>query len=114
MVTFIPHSLLTLHNEKYNIQQAKGWTQVKMKAVLHNEAIKNVLEKIDSSQLDYIVIDQFAKREVYNHYALSDIPLPKKTKFETKRRIEVISHCSGKHNLSIRICYIYGSNIKKY
>lgn len=84
LVTFIPHSLLTLHNEKYNIQQAKGWTQVKMKAVLHNEAIKNVLEKIDSSQLDYIVIDQFAKREVYSHYALSDIPLPKKTKFETK------------------------------
>ena len=84
LVAFIPHSLLTLHNDKYNIQQAKGWTQVKMKAVLHNEAIKNVLEKIDSSQLDYIVIDQFAKREVYNHYALSDIPLPKKTKFETK------------------------------
>ncbi|MBU5904563.1 ribonuclease HIII, partial [Vibrio cholerae O1] len=44
LVTFIPHSLLTLHNEKYNIQQAKGWTQVKMKAALHNEAIKNVLE----------------------------------------------------------------------
>lgn len=84
LVTFIPHSLLTLHNEKYNIQQAKGWTQVKMKAVLHNEAIKNVLKKIDSSQLDYIVIDQFAKREVYSHYALSDIPLQKKTKFETK------------------------------
>lgn len=84
LVTFIPHSFLTLHNEKYNIQQAKGWTQVKMKAVLHNEAIKNVLKKIDSSQLDYIVIDQFAKREVYSHYALSDIPLPKKTKFETK------------------------------
>ncbi len=84
LVTFIPYSLLTLHNEKYNIQQAKGWTQVKMKAVLHNEAIKNVLKKIDSSQLDYIVIDQFAKREVYSHYALSDIPLPKKTKFETK------------------------------
>ncbi|HBG3175678.1 TPA: ribonuclease HIII [Staphylococcus aureus] len=84
LVTFIPHSLLTLHNEKYNIQQAKGWTQVKMKAALHNEAIKNVLKKIDSSQLDYIVIDQFAKREVYSHYALSDIPLPKKTKFETK------------------------------
>lgn len=24
LVTFIPHSLLTLHNEKYNIQQAKA------------------------------------------------------------------------------------------
>ncbi|MCS5349670.1 ribonuclease HIII [Staphylococcus aureus] len=84
LVTFIPHSLLTLHNDKYNIQQAKGWTQVKMKAVLHNEAIKNVLDKIEPSELDYIVIDQFAKREVYSHYALSEVPLPKQTKFETK------------------------------
>lgn len=84
LITFIPHSLLTLHNDKYNIQQAKGWTQVKMKAVLHNEAIKNVLAKIDKHTVDYIVIDQFAKREVYNHYALSETPLPQKTQFETK------------------------------
>lgn len=34
--------------------------------------------------LDYIVIDQFAKREVYQHYALSELPFPKKTQFETK------------------------------
>ncbi len=54
LVTFIPHSLLTLHNEKYNIQQAKGWTQVKMKAVLHNEAIKNVLEKL--IRLNWIIL----------------------------------------------------------
>ncbi|MBO1198598.1 ribonuclease HIII [Staphylococcus simiae] len=84
LITFIPHSLLTLHNDKYNIQQAKGWTQVKMKAVLHNEAIKNVLAKINDTTLDYIVIDQFAKREVYNHYALSETPFPDKTQFETK------------------------------
>lgn len=54
-----------------------------MKAVLHNEAIKMYL-KIDSSQLDYIVIDQFAKREVYSHYALSDIPLQKKQNLKQK------------------------------
>ena len=33
--------------------------------------------------LDYIVIDQFAKREVYQHYALSELPFLK-TQFETK------------------------------
>ena len=54
-----------------------GWSQVKMKAVLHNEAIKNVVQKIDVDHLDYIVIDQFAKREVYQHYALSELPFPK-------------------------------------
>ena len=43
---FIPHSLLTLNNVKYNERQKMGWSQVKMKAVLHNEAIKNVVQKL--------------------------------------------------------------------
>ncbi|EFU85203.1 ribonuclease HIII [Staphylococcus lugdunensis] len=84
LVTFIPHSLLTLDNIKYNERQALGWSQVKMKAVLHNEAIKNVTQKIHPDNIDYIVIDQFAQREVYQHYALSALPFPEKTKFETK------------------------------
>ena len=84
LVTFIPHSLLVLDNPKYNERQAQGWSQVKMKAVLHNEAIKNVLSRIDSEELDYIVVDQFAQPGVYKRYALTDIPLPDKTHFETK------------------------------
>lgn len=84
LVTFIPHSLLTLDNVKYNERQSAGWSQVKMKAVLHNQAIANVVQKIDTHALDYIVIDQFAERGVYQRYALSDLPFPNKTKFETK------------------------------
>ena len=33
LITFIPHSLLTLDNVKYNERQSIGWSQVKMKAV---------------------------------------------------------------------------------
>lgn len=84
IITFIPHSLLTMHNEKYNEKQKAGWSQVKMKAVLHNEAIKNVVAKIDTDELDYIVIDQFAESGVYKRYALSNLPFENKTKFETK------------------------------
>lgn len=84
LVTFIPHSLLVMNNEKYNEKQKAGWSQVKMKAVLHNEAIKNVTQKIDTTELDYIVIDQFAEEGVYKRYALSDLPFSNKTKFETK------------------------------
>ncbi|MDK4212949.1 ribonuclease HIII [Staphylococcus warneri] len=84
LVTFIPHSLLTFDNVKYNERQRAGWSQVKMKAVLHNQAIANVVQKIDTHALDYIVIDQFAERGVYQRYALSDLPFPNKTKFETK------------------------------
>ncbi|MEK4843239.1 ribonuclease HIII [Staphylococcus sp. FSL W8-0271] len=84
IITFIPHSLLTMNNEKYNEKQKAGWSQVKMKAVLHNEAIKNVVAKIDTDELDYIVIDQFAEPGVYKRYALSELPYENKTKFETK------------------------------
>ncbi|MBI5974504.1 ribonuclease HIII [Staphylococcus canis] len=84
IVSFLPHSLLVLNNPKYNDKQQTGWSQVKMKSVLHNECIKNVLKKIDASELDYIVIDQFAEREVYQHYALDDVPLMQQTQFETK------------------------------
>ncbi|RXK18187.1 ribonuclease HIII [Macrococcus sp. DPC7161] len=83
IITFIPHSLLTLDNPKYNERKQLGWSQVKMKAVLHNQAIKNVLSKINAP-LDYIVIDQFAVQGVYERYAIGPIPEREKTKFETK------------------------------
>ncbi|UBH12470.1 ribonuclease HIII [Macrococcus armenti] len=83
IIPIIPHSLLVLDNPKYNERKQLGWSQVKMKAVLHNEAIKNVLKKINEP-LDYIVIDQFAVQGVYENYAIGTIPERNKTKFETK------------------------------
>ncbi|MCE4956270.1 ribonuclease HIII [Macrococcoides caseolyticum] len=84
IIPIIPHSLLVLDNPKYNERKAIGWSQVKMKAVLHNQAIINVLQKIDDAPLDYIVIDQFAVQGVYENYALTSIPERDKTRFETK------------------------------
>lgn len=84
IIPIIPHSLLVLDNPKYNERKAMGWSQVKMKAVLHNQAILNVLDKIDGASLDYIVIDQFAVQGVYENYALTAIPERDKTRFETK------------------------------
>ena len=62
------HSVLTLTNEKYNEVQAKGWSQGKIKALLHNQALKHVLRKMNGIKPDYILIDQFAERGIYyNH-----------------------------------------------
>ncbi|TCJ03598.1 ribonuclease HIII [Cytobacillus praedii] len=66
--TIVPHSLLTLHNEKYNKLQKSGMSQGKMKALLHNQAIGHVLRKIEPEQPDAILIDQFAKKEIYYQY----------------------------------------------
>lgn len=62
------YSLLILRNPRYNEIQAKGYSQGKIKALLHNEAIAKVLEKIEPEKPDYILIDQFAERSIYyNH-----------------------------------------------
>lgn len=90
IIPIIPHSLLVLDNVKYNERKQMGWSQVKMKAVLHNEAIKNVLNKIEEP-VDYIVIDQFAVQGVYENYALGAIPERNKTKFETKGESKAIA-----------------------
>lgn len=64
----LTYSVLTLQNEKYNTVQAKGWSQGKIKALLHNQAIRHVLRKMEEERPDYILIDQFAERGVYyNH-----------------------------------------------
>ena len=68
LLTFLPYSLLILPNEKYNNLQKSGMSQGKMKALLHNQAIKHVLNKISPEQPDAILIDQFAKEELYFQY----------------------------------------------
>ena len=65
LISTIPYSLLILHNPKYNEMQAKGMTQGKMKALLHNKAILNLLEKMDPEQPEGILIDQFVEKNTY-------------------------------------------------
>nr|WP_106780269.1 ribonuclease HIII [Lysinibacillus timonensis] len=59
------NSILTLRNDKYNEIQGKGYSQGKIKAMLHNQALKHVLNKIAPVKPDYILIDQFAERDTY-------------------------------------------------
>ncbi|WP_071460325.1 ribonuclease HIII [Bacillus massilinigeriensis] len=68
LVTFLPYSLLTLKNEKYNELQKSGMSQGKMKGLLHNQAIQHLLNKIAPEEPEAILIDQFAQKEVYYNY----------------------------------------------
>jgi len=62
------HSVLVLRNEKYNNLQAKGYSQGKMKAMMHNKALQNTLSKMTPEKPEFILIDQFAERGVYYNY----------------------------------------------
>lgn len=62
------HSVLVLRNEKYNALQAKGYSQGKMKAMMHNKALGHTLAKMAPEKPAHILIDQFAERGVYYNY----------------------------------------------
>jgi ribonuclease HIII len=81
----VPYSLLTLHNEKYNTLQQSGMSQGKMKALLHNKAIGHLLKKISTDQPEAILIDEFAKEDIYfRHLSKEPVIHRKNVYFSTK------------------------------
>lgn len=65
LIKTIPYSLLVLHNEKYNELQQQGMSQGKIKALLHNQAINHLLNKIAPEKPDGLLIDQFVDPLIY-------------------------------------------------
>ncbi|MFL6555581.1 MAG: ribonuclease HIII [Bacillus sp. (in: firmicutes)] len=81
----IPFSLMTLKNEKYNQVQESGMSQGKMKAILHNQAILNVLDKISPEKPEAILIDQFVQGSTYFQHIKSQKAIAKENVyFSTK------------------------------
>ena len=79
------YSVLVLRNEKYNTVQQKGWSQGKIKALLHNQALGHVLKKIAPEKPQYILIDQFAERGIYyRHLANEKQVIQENVLFATK------------------------------
>lgn len=84
LIKTVPYSLLVLRNEKYNEMQEKGMSQGKMKALLHNQAIGNLLKKLDGTRPEAILIDQFAEPAVYFKHLAGKTAVKERTYFSTK------------------------------
>ncbi|MED1740376.1 ribonuclease HIII [Bacillus swezeyi] len=84
LIKTVPYSLLVLRNEKYNEMQKKGMSQGKMKALLHNQAIANLLKKLDGIRPEAILIDQFAEPAVYFKHLAGKTAIKERTYFSTK------------------------------
>ncbi|MBT2582474.1 ribonuclease HIII [Planococcus sp. ISL-109] len=79
------YSVLTLNNDKYNEVQSQGWSQGKIKALLHNQVLKHVLRKMAPEKPDAILIDQFAERGIYyKHIAKEPDIIRENVLFSTK------------------------------
>ncbi|PAE06582.1 ribonuclease HIII [Terribacillus saccharophilus] len=81
----LPYSLLVMRNERYNQLQQRGWSQGKMKTMLHHHAIQKLLAKIDPTKPDGILIDQFQLPSTYiKHLATEGEKLQQNVSFMTK------------------------------
>ncbi len=72
IIPIVPHSLLACPNPKYNELVASGMNQGKMKALLHNRALSNVLARIAPTRPEAILIDQFAEKNTYYRYLANE------------------------------------------
>lgn len=70
----IPYKTIMLSNKEYNDNYGKDMNMNKIKAVLHNKVLT---EMVKDNDYDYIVVDQFEpEKSYYNH--LSDVSNPLK------------------------------------
>lgn len=68
----IPYSLLTLPNDRYNQLQKQGWSQGKMKVMLHHHTHQHLLKKINPDTSKGILVDQFCQPYIYDRHLHSE------------------------------------------
>ncbi|HAQ56050.1 MAG TPA: ribonuclease HIII [Acholeplasmatales bacterium] len=78
----VPHVILVTEPTKYNELVAQGYNMNKIKAYLHNHAIKKCLLKADGI-VEKVIVDEFCSPDNYYEY-LKDVDVYKKITFLTK------------------------------
>lgn len=88
LIEQIPYQTFILNNEEYNQKYQQDINMNKMKAILHNKALSIMIQKYPA--IDYIVVDQFAKPDVYYRY-LTGTSIVKGITFLTKGEDKCLS-----------------------
>jgi len=89
----VPYSMVALHNEKFNELNQKGYNMNKLKAMLHNTAIVNLLDKIQVQPM--VIVDQFAEASLYYRYLQSEPQVYRNITFTTKAESKYASVAIG-------------------
>ena len=81
-IKIIPYRSLILSNKEYNEKYDENTNMNKIKAILHNKVLLE-LNKVET-EVDYIIIDEFAPKYVYYNYLKSSPNVLKNITFLTK------------------------------
>lgn len=79
----IPYSQVSLDPKKYNLLIKQGYNQAKIKAILHNQVIHNIREKVNKRAV-LTVVDQFINDVRYYEYVKFSPYVEGQIHFETK------------------------------
>lgn len=83
LINKIKYKTLILNNEEYNEKYSKENNMNKIKAIMHNKVLYNILSEIKEKP-DYIIIDEFAKENRYYEYIKDSKEIVKEITFMTK------------------------------
>ena len=85
----IPYKTIILNNKDYNNHYGKDMNMNKIKAILHNKALYNLIN--DNHQYDYIVVDQFENPKSYFNHLTNANNVIKNITFITKAEDKCLS-----------------------
>lgn len=78
----IKYKSIILNNEEYNEKYNKDVNLNKIKAIMHNKALYALLQ--EEKNVDYIIVDEFAKEERYYKYLEDSTNIVRNITFMTK------------------------------
>ena len=93
LIKIVPYESLVLDNTSYNANYNADINMNKIKAILHNKVLYKLKEQIKN--YDYIIVDQFAEKNVYFNYLKDSIHLVKDITFFTKGEDKHLSVASA-------------------
>ena len=88
MIQKIPYACYVLSNHEYNEKYNSDINMNKIKAILHNKVLMKMTTQFPN--VDYVVVDEFAKPNVYFNY-LKDTPSYRNITFMTKAESKCLS-----------------------
>lgn len=84
----IPYSSMILTNKEYNEKYNDDINMNKIKAIMHNKVLVNLTNKYKA---DYVIVDEFAKPNIYFNYLRGSNNVYKNITFMTKAESKVLS-----------------------
>jgi ribonuclease HIII len=86
----IPYTTIVLNNKDYNNNYSKEINMNKIKAILHNKVLYNLLQK-DKYKYDLIIVDQFVNKYKYYQYLKNLSKIIRNITFLTKAENKCLS-----------------------